>query len=143
MTVFVTTLKQKGIVLAVGRDEISVQLGIMKVNVPLIHCRIMEEPVKAAKVTARREINIAKVQQISREIDIRGTTVAEAEELLNKYIDDAILAGLSDVRIIHGKGTGALRKGIRTYLIEHPHIKDVRFGDMNEGGDGVTVAQLV
>lgn len=143
MTVFVTTLKQKGTVLAVGRDEISVQLGIMKVNVPLIHCRIIDEPLKAAKVTAKREINIAKVQQISREIDIRGTTVAEAEELLNKYIDDAILAGLSDVRIIHGKGTGALRKGIRSYLMEHPHIKDARFGDMNEGGDGVTVAQLV
>lgn len=143
MLVFVTTLKQKGTVLAVGRDEVTVQLGIMKINVPLVNCRIINEAPQPRKILARREVNVAKVQQISREIDIRGTTVMEAEELLNKYIDDAILAGLSEVRVIHGKGTGALRKGIRNYLAEHPHIKDIRFGDMNEGGDGVTVAQLV
>lgn len=143
MLVYVTTLKQKGTVLAVGRDEVTVQLGIMKINVPLVNCRLISEAPQPRKVLARQEVNVTKVQQISREIDIRGTTVMEAEELLNKYIDDAILAGLAEVRIIHGKGTGALRKGIRNYLTEHPHIKDIRFGDMNEGGDGVTVAQLL
>lgn len=143
MTVYVTTLKQKGTILAIGKEEVSVQLGIMKVNVPLANCRIVNEPLKAAKFSTKREINITKVQDISREIDIRGTTVAEAEELLNKYIDDATLAGLSEVRIIHGKGTGALRKGIKAYLVNHPHINDIRLGDMNEGGDGVTVAKLV
>ena len=69
-------------------------------------------------------------------------TVAEAEEVLDKYLDDAVLAGLTEARVIHGKGTGALRKGITTYLVNHPQLKQVRLGDIGEGGNGVTVVKL-
>lgn len=141
--VFVTTLGQKGSVIAVTDDQATVQLGIMKVNVPLTNCRLVEETSKNTKVSAKRDVNLAKVQQISTEIDLRGLTVSEAEELLDKYLDDAVLGGLNAVRVIHGKGTGALRKGIRSYLASHHHVKDIRFGDIGEGGDGVTVAKLV
>ena len=140
--VFVTSLKQKGIVQAVNSGQVTVQLGIMKVNVPLTACRLAGSESIATKKTSRAKIDVSKVQDISREVDLRGLTVAEAEEILDKYLDDAVLAGLAEARIIHGKGTGALRKGIKSYLAAHPNIIGQRLGDMAEGGDGVTVVKL-
>lgn len=141
-SVYVTTLNQKGIVQDISGNQVTVQLGIMKVNVPISACRISIETVRPDKQISRREINVSKVQNISPEVDIRGLTVLEAEEILDKYLDDALLTGLNELRVIHGKGTGALRKGIRTYLSNHPHIRDIRFGDTGEGGDGVTVIRF-
>jgi len=62
---------------------------------------------------------------------------------LAKYLDDAILAGLHQVLVIHGKGTGALRKGVRAYLKNHHHVKDISIGELNEGGDGATAVRLI
>ncbi|MBP2655494.1 MAG: mutS2 1 [Firmicutes bacterium] len=143
--VYVTTLQQKGIVLVVNGDEVTVQLGIMKMNVPLSACRSVEEKnaVKARSSSASGAVSMTKVQNISREVDLRGMNVEEAENILDKFIDDAVLAGLSEAIIIHGKGTGALRKGVRDYLKAHPSVKEARIGELSEGGTGVTVIKLV
>ncbi|WP_040683059.1 endonuclease MutS2 [Thermosinus carboxydivorans] len=141
-TVYVTTLRQKGSVLAIKDGEAVVQLGVLKVNVPVAACRIVEEMAPAGHGHKGVSVDFAKVQSVSREIDVRGMTVAEAETVLEKYLDDALLAGLSEVNVIHGKGTGALRKGVRSYLKDHPHVVETRIGELSEGGDGVTVVKL-
>jgi DNA mismatch repair protein MutS2 len=144
MQVYVTTLKQKGIVVSIG-NEVTVQLGIMKMNVAIADCRLVNEnsPVKKIAKTKNRDQNMMKIQEVSRQIDIRGMMVDEAEYVLGKYIDDAIVAGLNTVLVIHGKGTGALRKGVRTYLKNHHYVRDISIGELNEGGDGATVVQLL
>ena len=79
----------------------------------------------------------------SREIDLRGMMSEEALELLDPFFDEAILTGLHQVSIVHGKGTGKLRKSVAAYLKGHPHVQDYRLGYWNEGDSGVTVAYLV
>lgn len=140
--VYVTTLGQKGTVLALAGEEVSVQVGIMKMNVSLASCRLVEQAAGIKEKAGRANVDLAKVQSAVREIDIRGQTVDEAAEVLDKFLDDAILAGLSEVIVIHGKGTGALKKGVRAYLKGHRSIKEIRIGEVGEGGDGVTVAKL-
>lgn len=139
--VYITTLKQKGTILAVHADEVTVQLGIMKVNVPLSACRLAEEPVKKIPASSST-VNLNKIRDVARQVDIRGMTVDEAENVLEKYLDDAVMAGLNEIIVIHGKGTGALRKGVRSFLKNHHHVRDISIGEVNEGGDGATVVRL-
>lgn len=141
MYVYVTTLQQKGTVLSVNHHELTIQMGVMKVNVRLEDCRKLEEKQKVNAANTSRSI-LTKIQDVSRQIDLRGVTVEEGEILLDKYLDDAILAGIPEVIIIHGKGTGALRKGIRDYLKSHPYVKETRIGELNEGGNGATIVKL-
>ena len=72
----------------------------------------------------------------------RGLMVDEAEMVVGKFLDDAVIAGLSQVLVIHGKGTGALRKGIHDYLKRHKSVLNYQFADINEGGTGATVVDL-
>ena len=74
--------------------------------------------------------------------DLSGMMVDEAEVVLGKFIDDSIMAGLSQVLIIHGKGTGALRKGVHEYLKHHRNVAGFNFADMSEGGTGATLVTL-
>ena len=83
-----------------------------------------------------------KTASIGREIDIRGMMVDEAEQVVGKFLDDAVMAGLSQVLVIHGKGTGALRKGVQAYLKGHRNVMSYAFADINEGGTGATVVNL-
>ncbi len=141
--VFVTSLSQQGIVLAVTQHEVTVQLGMMKVNVPIDKCRIIKSKTKQQhKYTKEEYTNAIKMTTVSKQIDIRGMTVEEAELALDKFIDDACLAGLSEVLVIHGKGTGALRKGVRTFLKNHHAVKQTLIAEISEGGDGATVVKL-
>lgn len=140
--VYVSTLGQKGTVIAVAGDEVTVQMGIMKLNVPLASCRLVETAPAQQESRGRSGVDLAKAQHASREVDIRGQTVEEAEAVLDKYIDDAILAGLGEIIVIHGKGTGALKKGVRAYLKAHRAVREIRIGEVGEGGDGVTVVKL-
>ena len=141
-SVYVTTLKQKGIVLSVSGSDVTVQFGIMKMNVRIGDCRLATEGKSGKEKNKKTSMDFSKMQNISREIDIRGMMVDEAEIVLGKYIDDAILAGFTKVLVIHGKGTGALRKGVRNYLKYHHYVRDISIGELNEGGDGATVVQL-
>lgn len=146
-SVYITTLRQKGIVLAVGDDEVNVQVGILKASVPFTACVITEDSksdrTKSYKQTSTVSRPLSVARDIARQIDIRGTTVEEAETILDKFIDDAVLSGLTQVIVIHGKGTGALRKGVRAYLKQHRAVRDISIGEVNEGGDGATVVKLL
>ena len=83
-----------------------------------------------------------KAMNIKNEVDLRGMQVSEALDTLDKYLDDAMLANLKQVRIIHGKGTFALRKAVKEHLAKLPFVKDCKDGDYYTGGIGVTVAEL-
>jgi DNA mismatch repair protein MutS2 len=88
------------------------------------------------------KVDLERSGEYRHEIDLRGMTVDEATESVDKFIDDALLAGFHQVRIIHGKGTGALRKHIGEFLDTHPRVQATRLGNWNEGGTGVTVVEF-
>ena len=143
--VFVASLGQQGTVLSVDGESVTVQLGALKTVVPAFQCRVLKRSEQKNRVGSERT-NRSTVQvqpePVSREIDIRGLNNEEAAYVLDKYLDDAVLAGLDSVSVIHGKGTGALRKGVRAYLMAHPRVKSVTIGEINQGGTGVSVAKL-
>ena len=82
-------------------------------------------------------------KQISNEIHLRRLTLDEALPRLDEYLDDAFMAGIFSVRVIHGKGTGTLRQAVREYLARHSLVKTYRPGAYGEGSDGVTIVELV
>ncbi len=137
----VTTLGTYGELLEEPRDGVvAIQIGAMRATLPIDTLR----PAKAAEPAARREksqasdIQMRKALHISPEVTIRAMRVDEAAPLLDRYMDDAYAAGLKQARIIHGRGTGALRKYVADYLREHPSVQSFRLADESEGGDGAT-----
>lgn len=139
----VLSLGQKGTVLEKPDDsgEVLVQIGIIKMKVNISNLEKNEEKVKEQVIvkTARRP---SKTMGISVEIEVRGQVLEDALMNVDKYLDDASLAGLKKVTIIHGKGTGILRSGIQQLLRSHQHVASFRRGVFGEGGDGVTVVEL-
>ena len=94
------------------------------------------------KPHSQRQAHDFKVKSISPEINVIGKNVEEACIEIDKYLDVCSINGLGTVRIVHGKGTGALRKGIHTFLKNHPHVKSYRIGTFGEGEMGVTVIEI-
>lgn len=141
--VYIKSLSQKGYVLEPPNKmgEVVVQAGIMKLTVKEKDILPVEAP-EEKEMKFKAETFLKKAQHISNEIDVRGKLAEEALEEIEKYLEDANLVGLSPVRIIHGKGTGALRKAVREYLKDHRYVKSFRDGMLNEGGFGVTVVEL-
>lgn len=139
-TVRVLSVDKEGTVLspADARGDVVVQLGIMKLSVKLSDLRIINSGVKQEVDKSSRP----KSRSVSLELDIRGLMVDEAIPIVDSYIDDAFMAGLSEVNIIHGKGTGALRAGVQNYIRRHPRVKSFRMGDYGQGDAGVTVVVL-
>ena len=142
--VLVANLGQQGNVLSVEGDSVVVQLGALKMTVARNQCRVLKRSEQKSLEPARkaRQLSTEKMQPVSREIDIRGMNNEEASYVLEKYLDDAVLAGLDSVSIIHGKGTGALRKGVQTFLAAHPRVKGISIAEVNQGGTGVSVVKL-
>jgi DNA mismatch repair protein MutS2 len=146
--IYVTKLDQKGTVLGVHGKELEIQLGAMKTTMKASACKFVEKGKKEqpSTLSGRKSKGgssfISKTQEAHRDIDIRGMMVDEAEVVLGKFIDDSIMAGLSQVLIIHGKGTGALRKGVHEYLKHHRNVAGFNFADMSEGGTGATLVTL-
>lgn len=137
----VVSLDQKGhIVEKLGGDEYLAQLGIMKMNVKADDLR----PIQSKKEAPVKTIISVKggKDHVKTELDLRGRRYEEAMAAVEKYLDDALLAGYQQVSIIHGKGTGALRGGVAKVLKNHSHVKNTRMGSMGEGGTGVTIVQL-
>jgi DNA mismatch repair protein MutS2 len=145
-TVYLPQFRQKGHVVSPVSAEgnVVVQVGIMKVTISAASCQKVAdgETGKKTKNSGIASMAAAKAQQISTELDIRGTIVDEALETVEKYLDDALLSGIPRIYVIHGKGTGALRKAVREYLAGHPRVASYRLGGTGEGGDGVTVVEL-
>jgi DNA mismatch repair protein MutS2 len=145
--VYMTKLRQKGQVLKLPNEngEIFVQAGVIKLNVPLSEIRVIKEekPKQPNRsVGGQGRLGMSKQETVRNEIDLRGMLVEEATYALDKYLDDAVLTGVGQVYIIHGKGTGALRSGIQDFLRGHHHVKSFRLGQHGEGDLGVTVVEL-
>ena len=119
-----------------------VQSGMMKVSVKADDLRLLGEKKKPEKKRSYGSAGSSKASTVASSIDVRGETVEEATLDIDKYIDGVLRTGLNEFTIIHGKGTGALRKGIHAYLKGHPSIRTFRLGTFGEGEDGVTVCQL-
>ena len=141
-TVNIVTLDQKATVLSApdSKGEVMVQAGVMKLNVKLKDIRLIEEKKAAAPTSGK--VGLGAGKQVGLELDVRGMLVDEANIIVDRYLDDAYNAGLSEVNIIHGKGTGALRTGIQAFLKRHPLVKGYRMGSYGEGDAGVTVVTL-
>ena len=138
--VFIPRLNQTGTVITEG-SRLMVEVGALKVEVSPREIEIREKKEEPA-VGHREAVKTDRDTDIGLDVDLRGLTFDEASDVVDRYIDDLMLAGMERAAIIHGKGTGALRKKIGDYLRHDPRVKSQRLGDHNEGGSGVTVVEL-
>ena len=170
MEAFLPSLNQKVIIISMpdNRGEVQVEAGIMKISVKLKDLRKAEKT-KEEKVRKKREVKLnlrsvesrldlrgldaeekvrkkrevkLNLRSVESRLDLRGLDAEEACYRTDKYLDEAYMANLGEVTIVHGKGTGILRKAINDMLKRHPHVKSYRLGAYGEGGDGVTMVEL-
>ncbi|MBO5460696.1 MAG: endonuclease MutS2 [Ruminococcus sp.] len=130
-----------------SRGNVTVQMGILRSQVNISDLEIIEEQNPYSKKSLKRSgggssIKMSKSMSVRTEINLLGKTVDEAVAELDKYLDDALLSHLSTVRVVHGKGTGALRKGIHEYLRRQKHVKSFHLAEFGEGDAGVTIVEL-
>lgn len=151
LNVFVTSLGKNGTIIAVNGNDVTVQVGILKMNVPAKKCLVTKaQPVstepestkKRKKAGYSHQMFVAKSSSAKQEVDLRGMTLNEAIPVVDKAIDDALLAGISQLRLIHGKGTGALRAGLTAYLESNRFVKKLELASLETGGSGATVIDL-
>ena len=149
LNVYVSNLKTNGVIVSnISKDEtVQVQVGIMKMKVDIKNLQeianskssLSEKKSKSSSYMGRSSL---KSQNVSQEINLLGLTVDEAIPIVDKYLDDCYIAKLSPVRIVHGKGTGALRNGIHRYLKSNKIVDSFRLGTFGEGEMGVTIVSL-
>jgi DNA mismatch repair protein MutS2 len=154
MTVAAEHLGLRGRLVSITGDSATVQSGTINVRVPVAALR-PANGTSAPSSTVRTgnkggvggtllgsPFNQDPLPRVSGELMLIGRTTDEARDLVEKYLDDAFMAGMAHVRLVHGKGTGALRKAVRTVLSDHPLVESFRDGEPGEGGAGATVAAL-
>ena len=128
-----------------SKGMLFVQMGILRSKVHISDLQLIDEPVitgPALSRTGAGKIKMNKSASVRTEINLLGKTVDEAVSELDKYLDDAYLAHLSSVRIVHGKGTGALRKGVHNYLKRLKYVQDFHLAEFGEGDAGVTIVEF-
>lgn len=128
-----------------SKGYLFVQMGIIRSKVHLSDLELLDEPVittPSLQKTGAGKIRMSKSASVSTEINLLGKTVDEAVAELDKYLDDAYIAHLKSVRVVHGKGTGALRKGVHDYLRRQKHVASFRLGEFGEGDAGVTIVEF-
>jgi len=154
--VFVKSLNKKGIILSISTksEKCKVQIDNMKMLVSIFDIEKLDKLDKAPEkysyirngsdkgLSGRDSFSLSKIKTFRNEISIRQLTIEEAQPVLEKYLDDAYLLGVSPVYIIHGKGKGILREEVKKLLNEISFIKSFRLGDAKEGGIGVTVVYM-
>ena len=143
----VLTLDQAGEVLSLPdeKGDLTVKIGIMKANINLKDLMVLEsEPKEKPQNKGSRYGSLykAKAQSISVSINVQGKNLDDAEYEVDKYLDDAYMAGLREVTVIHGRGEGILKDGLRQLFRRHKHVASYRKGRYNEGGEGVTIVTL-
>ena len=138
----ILSLGAEGTVLAAPNDrgEVTLQAGAMKFVAPLSQLRLLKAAPKEKTTVKTKTGTLSRT--VSSECDVRGMSLEEALSAVSLYLDEAVLAGLNEVYIIHGKGTGVLRAGIQQDLRKNRHVKSFRRGVYGEGEDGVTVVTL-
>lgn len=156
LNVFVISLGKNGVITDVKGNEVTVQVGILKMTVPASKCLLTKaQPAHTDSVPKKRkgfsknaaanyahQMFVAKSGSAKQELDVRGMTLDEAIPVVDKAIDDALIAGIGQLRIIHGKGTGALRAGLTAYLSTNRFVKKLETAALEAGGSGATVIDL-
>ncbi|MCL4269121.1 MAG: endonuclease MutS2 [Anaerolineales bacterium] len=146
--VTVSTLNADGVVTALGEADAEVQIGTIRVRAKLSDLirkstgEAVESKVKSQKSSDPRPSTLDSKKSPGMEVDLRGLMSEDALDKMERYLEQAYLAGLPWVRIIHGKGTGKLRQAVRDALRGHSYVKSFEEGGRTEGGEGVTVAKL-
>ncbi|HSW35696.1 MAG TPA: endonuclease MutS2 [Candidatus Limnocylindrales bacterium] len=143
--VYIDRLKQTGEIVTFSDAEAVILIGSVKVHVPLNELRKDEPFGKSAANKDQIKTGSYTIQEdfaISNTVDLRGLNLEEAQPIVDKLLDNALWAGLTRVNIIHGKGTGKLKQGLRIYLKQHNLVSVFRSGLPSEGGEGVTVVEL-
>ncbi|MGZ9276206.1 MAG: Smr/MutS family protein [Candidatus Limnocylindrales bacterium] len=134
-----------------GGRRATLESGGMRINVELADLEPALGVPEGAGVGRRADagatsnaavIRVERARSVASSLDLRGARVEEALEALDRYLDDASLAGIGSVTVIHGLGTGALRDAVRRAAADHPLVKSVRAGERGEGGDGATIVSL-
>jgi DNA mismatch repair protein MutS2 len=141
--VHVKSMNRDGrIVERLRQDRFMVEVGHLRLETAADDLELREEPISEEARRLAHTMHMRKAPTFHSEIDLRGTTVDEAILTLEKYLDDAQLSGAAEVRLVHGKGTGALRQGIQKFLRSHRGVQSFGIAPFGEGGDGVTVVEL-
>ena len=139
--VLIFDIDKKAVVIEVGKDSALVQSGIIKTRVPFENLRLLKQEKSKKTVSSVRTVyNSSK--SASTEIDVRGETAIDAIMAVDRAIDTAVMQKLHQITIIHGKGTGVLRREIQNHLKKHPSVRTFRLGVFGEGDSGVTIAEL-
>ena len=141
--VYVTTFGQNGIIVSnVSKsNEVQVQIGSIKLNVNLKYLeKLNNKNIKHNSTSSYS--SVSKVKNVNSEINVIGLNVDEAIPIVDKFLDDCLLANLETARIVHGKGTGKLRDGIQKFLKKDSRVKSYRVGTYGEGEMGVTIVKL-
>src|SRR6056297_1285370 len=139
----VRSIGRKGEITNIDRDkkEAQIQAGIMQVTASLADLVKVDIP-DDNEEKQLKNYRVKKAQHVSPKLDLRGERYEAAQFKVDKYLDDAFLAGLNEVEIVHGKGTGALRNAVEEVLENNAHVKDYRLGRQKEGGMGVTIVKI-
>ena len=146
-SVLITHLNTKAVVIEPpgSSGEAKVQAGSMRLSVHVSKLRKVSaetpQTLKGQKGSAKAQVDIM-TRAVRRDLDLRGLALDEALPEVDRFLDDAQLSSLSEVSVIHGKGTGTLRSGIQRHLKNHPQVKEFRLGKFGEGEDGVTIIKL-
>ncbi|MGI5895746.1 MAG: endonuclease MutS2 [Oscillospiraceae bacterium] len=143
-SVLIFDIDKKGVVLQDpdASGNVFVQAGIIKTRVPVSNLRLLEEKPVQFQGKTTRNIRSKAERSATSEVDLRGETVEEALMDLDMFIDNAVMTGIHQINIIHGKGTGALRAAVQQHLKRHPSVRTYRLGVYGEGETGVTIAEL-
>jgi len=140
--VFVASLNQAGTVESINGTSALVQIGALKTTVALKKLKLVRNRAELRAIAARKFTGEIALRAVQRTLDIRGRMVEEVLPDVDKFLDDGVISGLNELMLIHGKGTGALRSGIRDHLKHHPHVASISIAEYNEGGNGATVIKL-
>jgi len=136
----VSSLAVTGRIIEVRADEAEVLVGNIKLRRPLSDLELIEAA--PIQLPQNVHVNVSMKHLEKNEINVVGRTVDEAVEMTDKFLDDAFLAQMSTIRIVHGMGTGALRQAISELLRAHPHVSHFESAPHSEGGRGVTLVTL-
>jgi DNA mismatch repair protein MutS2 len=139
----VLALDQEGLVAEDWDERLLVSIGSMKMMVEKSDVRRVGPPAQRARTSAGApDARVAAAGRSAASLDVRGKRYAEAEPIVERWLDDALLAGTASLRLIHGKGTGMLGRGLQEFLREHPSVTSLRYGSEEEGSTGVTIVEL-
>jgi len=145
-TVLLYDIDKQGTVLQLPEgsgQNVLIQAGIIQTRVPLSDLRlVLGKPAKALRRTVTRNVTERAVAKVTSELDLRGQMADEAVMNVDRFIDSAVMSGIEQLTIIHGKGTGALRTAVQQHLKRHPNVRNYRLGAYGEGESGVTIVEL-